>query len=367
MPKSRSVPPRWLTREQTLVIALGLATLGIVWLCLRLLAPFVSGLTWALTLAVVGWPIHRWLCRKVGRPSIAAALATICVTLVVAVPAALTGIAVAREALDSAETIRALISEKGLNSLAERAPSLAPVIKWGVSQVKDASGLQQLADGSMEMVRKATSTSIQTAMSALLTVFFLFYFFRDRTLLLDALPHFLPLSQDESSEVLTQIRDMIEAMVYGTLAVSVIQGVLGGLAFWFLDLPSPILWGAIMAVLSVLPLFGAALVWIPAALYLALTGETKSAIILTVWGAVVIGLVDNVLKPLLVRGKLDLHTVPVFIAVLGGLFVFGGTGLVLGPVVLAIALGVFDVWRRRFALPPVEEVVENNGTAPAKR
>ena len=365
MSKTPSVPPRWLTREQTLVIALGLVTLGIIWLCLRLLSPFVSSLTWALTLAVVGWPLHRWLCRKIGRPAIAAAIATILVTLVVAVPATLTSIAIAREALDSAETVRAIMSKEGLEKLTERIPSLAPAIKWGVAQAKD-SGLQQFAEGTVETVRKATSTTVQVVMSALLTVFFLFYFFRDRTLLLDALPHFLPLSRDESSEVVDQIRDMIEAMVWGTLAVSVIQGVLGGLAFWFLDLPSPILWGAIMAVLSVLPMFGAALVWIPAALYLAFTGETKSAIILTVWGAVLIGLVDNVLKPLLVRGKLDLHTVPVFIAVLGGLVVFGGTGLVLGPVVLAIALGVFDVWRRRFSLPPVEEVVENHESRRAK-
>ena len=362
MPKPPSAPPRWLTREQTLVIALGLATLGVVWLCLLLLAPFVSSLTWALTLAVVGWPLHRWLQRKLGRPAIAAGLATLCLTLVVAVPAALTGIAIAREAIDSAESFRTLMSEKGLRDLTERVPSLAPIIKWGVTQIKE-SGLQQLAEGATETVRKAATTSVQTVMSALLTVFFLFYFFRDRTLLLDALPHFIPLSRDETSEVLSLIRDTIEAMVYGTLAVSVIQGVLGGLAFWFLDLPSPILWGAVMAVLSVLPLFGAALVWIPGALYLALTGETKSALILVLWGAVVIGLVDNVLKPLLVRDKLDLHTMPVFIAVLGGLLAFGGTGLVLGPVVLAIALGLFDVWRRRFALPPVEEVVDNKGSA----
>src|SRR4029079_7837487 len=101
--------------------------------------------------------------------------------------------------------------------------------------------------------------------SALVTVFFLFYFLRDRSLLLDSVPDFLPLSEDESEKMLHQIHDAVEAMVYGTLVVAAMQGVLGGLAFWFLDLPSPVLWGAVMAVLSTIPMFGAALVWGPAA------------------------------------------------------------------------------------------------------
>ena len=117
--------------------------------------------------------------------------------------------------------------------------------------------------------------------------------------------------------------------------------------FWWLGLPAPLVWGTVMTVLSVLPMFGAALVWAPVASYLALTGEPGSAAILALWGVLVIGLVDNFVKPLVVKDKLRLHTVPVFIAILGGVYAFGATGVVLGPVVLATAMGLLDVWRRQ--------------------
>ena len=153
------------------------------------------------------------------------------------------------------------------------------------------------------------------------------------------------------------IRDTISAVVFGTLAVAVVQGTLGGLMFWWLGLPAPILWGAIMAVLAILPLFGAALIWVPAALYLAINGEWDKALLLTAWGTIVVGLIDNLLYPLLVKNKLRIHTVPVFIAVLGGLFAFGATGVVLGPLILAVALALVDIWRRRMALGAIEEGV----------
>ena len=115
-----------------------------------------------------------------------------------------------------------------------------------------------------------------------------------------------------------------------------------------------------MAVLAILPLFGAALIWVPAALYLAIDGQWDKALLLTAWGTVVVGLIDNLLYPLLVKNKLRIHTVPVFIAVLGGLFAFGATGVVLGPLILAVALALVDIWRRRMALGEIEEGVNKS-------
>ena len=357
-PKPSPVAPVWLTRERVLVLVLGLATLGVGWLCLRMLEPFVPSLTWALTLAVIGQPIHRWLRHRLAHPTLAATLATIAVTLTIALPAAIVGAIIAREAIDMADTVRVLIAERRWNALVERYPSLQPAFDWLSQQMQDGNGAQRLAEGMLRLVRSIVMTSVYAAVGALITVFFLFYFFRDRTVMLYAVPHFLPLSRSETEEVLTDVHNTIEAMVYGTLTVAALQGFLGGLAFWWLGLPGPLLWGAVMAILSVLPMFGAALVWGPVALYLALTGEVTSALILTAWGAIIVGLIDNLLKPLLVRGRMRLHTMPVFIAVLGGLVVFGGTGLVLGPVVLAVAMGLLDIWRRRFEQPAVEAGVD---------
>lgn len=135
------------------------------------------------------------------------------------------------------------------------------------------------------------------------------------------------------------------------------QGTLGGLVFWWLDLPSPLLWGVVMGLLSMLPMLGTALVWVPAAGFLALSGDVDKALILVAFGTFIIGVVDNLLYPLLVKGPMRLHTVPVFIAVLGGLFAFGATGIVLGPLILAVALALLDIWQRRMALGEIEDGV----------
>ena len=114
-----------------------------------------------------------------------------------------------------------------------------------------------------------------------------------------------------------------------------------------------------MAVLAILPIFGAALIWVPAALFLAIQGEWNKALLLAGWGALIVGLVDNLLYPMLVKNRMRMHTVPVFIAVLGGLFAFGATGIVLGPLILAIALALLDIWRRRMALGEIETAVND--------
>ena len=148
------------------------------------------------------------------------------------------------------------------------------------------------------------------------------------------------------AELFAVTADTVHATVYGTLGIALLQGTLGGLIFWWLGLPAPLLWGAVMAVLSVLPVLGAALVWMPVAVFLALQGQWSDAIILTTFGMVVIGLVDNLVYPLIVKGRIRLHAVPVFIAILGGLIMFGVSGIVLGPLLLALTDELVKLWRR---------------------
>lgn len=136
-------------------------------------------------------------------------------------------------------------------------------------------------------------------------------------------------------------------MIYGTLTVSAAQGLLGGLMFWWLGLSAPLLWGMVMAVLAVVPVLGAFLVWIPAALFLALDGSWVKALILAVWGLVVVSGIDNLLRPILVGKRLNLPTVPSFMSVVGGVILFGPAGLILGPVTLTVTVGLVEIWRRR--------------------
>jgi predicted PurR-regulated permease PerM len=356
--------PPWLTRERALVLVLVLLTLAIGALCALVVAPFVPTLTWAVTLAVIGHPVQRFIAARIGNPAGAAALATVAVTLGIAVPMLVVGGLVAREAVDAADTVRELVAERRWEAVIARSPTLQAAVQYAQEHIKDGDLPQQIGQAVAGRAQGVVTGFAYALVGALVTVFFLFYFLRDRRLWLSAIPQFLPLSPTETEEVIAKVHDTIQAMVVGTLIVSLVQGTLGGLMFWWLGLPSPLVWGTVMAILSVLPMFGAALVWAPVAVYLALTGEVGHAIILATWGAIVVGLVDNVLKPMLVRGRMQLHTVPVFIAVLGGLAVFGGTGIVLGPLVLALAVGLLDIWRRRFA---VHHAAEDGIDPPAPR
>jgi predicted PurR-regulated permease PerM len=144
-----------------------------------------------------------------------------------------------------------------------------------------------------------------------------------------------------------RVSDTIFATVYGTLLVSAAQGLLGGLMFWWLGLPAPLLWGVVMALLAVVPVLGAFVIWVPAALFLALEGSWGKALILTIWGAGVVGTIDNLLRPILVGRRLNQHTVFAFISVVGGVILFGPAGLILGPVIIAITAELLEIWRER--------------------
>jgi predicted PurR-regulated permease PerM len=126
-----------------------------------------------------------------------------------------------------------------------------------------------------------------------------------------------------------------------------VQGVLGGLMFWWLGLPAPLLWGVAMFLLSLVPVLGAPVVWIPAALFLGLTGSGWKALILAAWGTLVIGSIDNLLYPVLVGVRVRMHTLLVFFSVVGGLMLFGAAGLVLGPVAVVVTQALIEVWRQR--------------------
>jgi len=182
-----------------------------------------------------------------------------------------------------------------------------------------------------------------------LIFYLLFYFLRDRRAALRSLRSLSPFTEAEMDRLFGRVGDTIHATICGTLAVSSAQGLLGGLMFWWLGLPTPLLWGVVMASLAVVPVVGAYVVWIPAALFLTLEGSWGKALILSLWGMLVVGTIDNLLRPILVGNRLKIHTLLAFISVVGGLILFGPSGLVLGPVTLAVTLSLLEIWRSRIA------------------
>ena len=339
----------WWTRERVMTIALFLITTVALALCFVITRPFVPALTWALALAIVVMPVHRWIERRVRHANGAAFLSVVLVALTIVAPSYFIIQSVAREVTIGVDQIRAKLEGESSATLRQKYPRLGRIIAAVERQVDLNQTVQQAATAISSAAVNVVRGSVEGVIGLLVMFVFRFFFFRDRGPFITALRRFLPLTPAESEIVFQRVNDTVYATINGTIVVAFVQGILGGLMFWWLGLTAPFLWGTVMAALSLVPILGAFLVWIPAAIMLALQGSWIKAIILTVWGAVVIGLIDNILYPLLVGKRIRLHIVPVFIALIGGIMVFGGSGLILGPLIFALTMALFEVWRKRTA------------------
>ena len=320
-----------------------------LYVCWLLTVPFLPAIAGALAFAVLFSRLHRRLEARIRHANLAATVSVLIVALIVVAPATLVGERLIREAATGALLIKTEVEAGAWRRVIEAYPTLAPIVDW-IGQRIDFSGiLGSVASWLSDMGPLFVRGSIVQLLSVLLMFYLLFYFLRDRHAALSALRGLSPLSQAEMDRVFARVADTIHATVYGTLAVAVVQGALGGLMFWWLDLPAPMLWGVVMGLLSIVPLFGAFVVWIPAAIFLALDGNWGKALILTVWGTAIVGTIDNILYPTLIGSRLKLHTVLAFISLVGGLILFGPAGLILGPLAVAITILLLDIGRARIA------------------
>ena len=337
----------WWTRDHALVVVLAAATAILLFLSWQIVRPFVSPLAWALALAIVAHPLHGWIARRLERPNIAAGLAVFVVAIVIIIPVVFVAHSITREAGGAVQAIQAGLEGGQWRERLAQHPRLGPVL-MALEQGGNLGGqLHALAGEVGKRLGHFVAGSAIALVQLLLTLFVLFYLFRDRAHALNVLRSLVPLAEREVDRVFARVSNTIHATVFGTLVVAAGQGLLGGLMFWWLGLPAPILWGAVMGLLAIVPVLGAFVIWVPAAIFLAVNGDWGKALLLTAWGGIVIGLIDNLLYPILVGNRLRLHTVPVFFAIVGGLAVFGAAGLILGPVVLALTDAILQIWRRR--------------------
>jgi predicted PurR-regulated permease PerM len=178
-----------------------------------------------------------------------------------------------------------------------------------------------------------------------MTIFTLFFLFREGRTLMRRLAAIMPLTPPQVDKLFIGIENTIIGTVYGGLVVAAVQGALVGLALWLFHIPSPVLWGVAAAFFALLPVVGTAAVWLPAALYLLASGHWVQAVLLAIWGALFVGSIDNVLRPYLISGRVEMHTLLIFFSVLGGVSVFGFLGLFIGPVIVAITTTLLSMLR----------------------
>jgi predicted PurR-regulated permease PerM len=341
--------PERVPREPVLVAVLVVATGLAVYVCYLLAAPFLPSIAWALALAIPTHPIYDWLREKLGRRNLAAGLTVFAVAVVIVAPLVFLFQEVVRQAANALSAAQAAITSGEWLGALERYPRLMSFLRWTDSLWDVRGAVERAVTSATPQAASVLAGSFRIAAQFLITFFLLFYFYRDRRPIMNRLRGLIPLSKQEADEVFSRINDTVYATLYGTLAVATVQGTMGGLMFWWLGLPAPLFWGTVMALLAIIPVLGAFIVWIPAAIYLALAGLWIKAIILALWGSLVVGTIDNILFPVFVGERIRVHTVPVFMAVVGGIIVFGASGVILGPVVLAVTYALIDIWRRRMA------------------
>lgn len=333
--------------RQSHTIALTAATALGSYLCYLMAVPFVPALTWALALAIMCMPAHHRLESAVRNTSLAALISVLLAGVVVVGPATFIARRLVTEGATGADTVRARVASGEWQRALDAHPGIAPLARRVTAQIDLPGLVGSLAAWLTGATASVITGSLLQATGVLLTFYLLFYFLRDRDVLLESLRARSPLGRADMDRLFRRVADTVHATLYGTLVVAAVQGTLGGLMFWALGLPAPLLWGVVMGSLAVVPVLGAFIVWIPAAIVLALDGHLGKALLLALWGGVVVGGIDNVIYPILVGNRLKLHTVPAFIAIVGGLVVFGPSGLVLGPVTLTATVLLLEVWQRR--------------------
>jgi predicted PurR-regulated permease PerM len=204
--------------------------------------------------------------------------------------------------------------------------------------------------------------------TAILVLFIMFFLFRSGSEFHRLLIAYFPLEHDRTNELLNLMANAIVANLYGMVAVAGLQGILVGIGFALVRLPSPVIWGMMASFASLIPLVGTALVWVPGVIVLLIAGSYGKAVFLLLWSAVLVGMVDNIIRPLLLKKGVELNTLMIFIALMGGVQAFGVLGLFAGPVIFSVTQAVFRIlqeekleWERRLSAVPEQA---GKGTAP---
>lgn len=318
-----------------------------IYLCYRLAVPFLPALVWASALAVLFAPLQGWLESKLKRPSVAAAISVLIIAVIVVAPVTIVAERMVVQAARGASLVEGKVASGEWQRTFSTQPRMGELADRIARRIDLADAVKSATDWLAASAGRIAKGSVLQAAGLILTFYLLFFFLRDRHLALRGVRYFSPLSDVQTDQLLTRVHDTIYATIYGTLAVSCVQGFLGGLMFWWLGLSAPLLWGVVMAMMGVVPVLGTFVVWVPAAIFLALEGQWGSALLLAAWGLMVVSTVDNVLRPILVGNRLKLHTVLAFLSIVGGLLLFGAAGFILGPVILTVTMVLLESWTSR--------------------
>lgn len=335
--------------SRALMVLLVIVSVALGWILL----PFFGTIMWGAIIALLFSPLYRWILLRLKQRRTAAALLTlVLVLLIVILPFALVTASLAREVtliyerLQSGELNPALYFRGVFAALPDWMTSLLDrfgLVDFEALQRRLSSALTQASQFLATQALSIGQNTFEFIASLFITLYLAFFLMRDGESVVNAIQRAIPLSSMDKQDLFDKFTTVIRATVKGNLLVAAIQGALGGLAFWFLGVTGALLWAVLMAFLSLLPAVGAGLVWLPVAIYLFVTGSIWQSVALTAYGVLVIGLVDNLLRPLLVGKDTRMPDYVVMITTLGGMAVLGINGFVVGPVIAAMFIAAWHI------------------------
>ncbi len=335
---------------------------GITYFLYRVFSSFFSILLWAVVLAVVFYPVFKRIFALVrGRRTAAALITCILILLLIVLPLTAVGVLVTQQSIALYQSIQENAGTMGDVTARLRELENRPAVQWLTQHVPRWFGAEPfdpqkyLREGASVVSRFLVDKgpSFLKNVGGMVVSFFLifitmFFLLRDGPQLMAVIRSTSPLPEAYESELIKNFQDVSYATFFGSLLTAAAYGIAAFLFFVILGLPAPLFWGAIVSLASLVPIVGTSLVWIPWAAYLVLAGQTTRGIILLTVGSLVIGSIDNVLKPMIIQGRTDVHPLLVFFSVLGGLQAFGFLGILLGPLVVVLFISFLNFYRLEF-------------------
>lgn len=338
---------RFYPRVFALVTAALLA--GAMFLILR---PFLAAILWSMLVAFLLSPAQRALGQRLGgRFALTALLLTLVTTIVLIAPMPLLALAFASQAKDLFDRVQKMVAELGIARPGDvlGIPIVSRAIGWAEAlapvdpeQIHGwlISGAQALLQGLVALSGSFVVGALNAVVGLAVMLFLLFFFLRDGDQMVASVVRLIPMATERRAQLVEYVAAVTRAVVFGSLLTALVQGLLVGAGFALVGLPSPVVFGAVAAVASLVPFVGTALVWVPAAGVLFLQGRWVAALVLTAWSVAVVSTADNVVRPLFISGRAQISTLPVFLGLMGGISAFGPIGLVVGPVVVALTLAL---------------------------
>lgn len=345
-----------------------LAILGLLgYLSYEIISPFVVPIAWAIVLSVVFYPVYAFISRYIKVKSIASSLTVLIILTAIIGPITYMSFLLIDELkkfgdyTDSGglEAVRDLLEHLKTSPYVERLTSFVGEGNMpAADQILD--NIKKLGNVLAEKLSIRITNLISAAINFLFMIFTIFFLFKDGPGFLTKVKDYMPFSEEQKNRLANQMKDMIASTVYGGVVVAIMQGLLGGSAFYVVGINSPVLWGIAMALMSFVPLLGTFSIWGPASIYLIVQGDYMQGIGLVLFGTFVISMIDNILKPLIIGSRTKMPTIVIFFTVLGGIKAFGIIGLIMGPLIMAVFISVFEIFRH------FEDKVSRNGEDPKK-